>query len=809
MSDVQNIKIHLVGDADLSQLDKELNKITKSEAVLKDQLKAVDTQAKATNKTLQDESAKSAKSVDASGKSFDDLSGKVKGLASQIPGAFQVEQVLSFAKATQTAAAGTGQVSGAMNVLKVAFASTGIGLLVAAFASLLAYFQRTDEGATKLEGIMGGLGAAFGEVSGYAAEIGSKIFDAATSFESFKEVVSDAASAIGGYILNRIGAPVFLIIDLFKAAGKAIEGDLEGASKAVQDAGIRFATGFEGVTGKVSAFGERMRKAAEEAYQFALSMDEISDAERALGVELSANAIRITELIKQSKNHSLSIDERRQKLELANSIEAQGLNKTLELEQRKLDLLKQRNLRELESINQSNISVVKRLEEIEALKKEATSQNEINKLTAEEFTLKKKLLSINDNLAKEVADQEIKINNIKQSSIALTERNNNAIAALNEAAFNEEIANIKATATAEENIYKDQFIKRQITEKQLQDGLLQTQLDSLNTQKALYEKNGRDTVEIDKTIKDLLIKQRQDADKEILEADKKLQAEENEANKANIERMKNESDYFKKKEQEKTEALKKQEQIRQQTQQQTFQILTTLATGFFSLETEHRNQQISALESSKQKELASYGDNKNAQAAVNAKFAKQEADIKRKQAVADKEQALFNIAISTASAIIKQFAATPLPFGAPLIALVAATGAAQLAFAAAKPIPKFNKGTKSVPGVDTGDDSVYAMLRPGEGIMPVDKMREYRPAFEAMYDGRIPADAINSLVLNYDNGIPSGVSDNGIKSELKQINRTLSGLKQMEVTIDKNGIRTFLKSENAKTEVENNYLRLR
>jgi hypothetical protein len=65
---------------------------------------------------------------------------------------------------------------------------------------------------------------------------------------------------------------------------------------------------------------------------------------------------------------------------------------------------------------------------------------------------------------------------------------------------------------------------------------------------------------------------------------------------------------------------------------------------------------------------------------------------RQEQAKAEKKKALFDIAINTAVALVKQLGATPLPVGAPFLAAVAAIGAIQLAAAAAKPIPKFEKG---------------------------------------------------------------------------------------------------------------------
>lgn len=65
----------------------------------------------------------------------------------------------------------------------------------------------------------------------------------------------------------------------------------------------------------------------------------------------------------------------------------------------------------------------------------------------------------------------------------------------------------------------------------------------------------------------------------------------------------------------------------------------------------------------------------------------------RKRAQQQKAFDIANIITSTALAVVKQLAATPLPAGAPFVALVAAAGVAQLARAIAAPLPQYKHGT--------------------------------------------------------------------------------------------------------------------
>mgnify|MGYP006921365900 CR=1 FL=1 len=78
--------------------------------------------------------------------------------------------------------------------------------------------------------------------------------------------------------------------------------------------------------------------------------------------------------------------------------------------------------------------------------------------------------------------------------------------------------------------------------------------------------------------------------------------------------------------------------------------------------------------------------------------AKEEADIKRKQAVVDKALAVFQIGIETAKAIIGFLAMQPVtPANVALSVAAGTTGSAQIAAVVSKPIPAFAVGTKAAP----------------------------------------------------------------------------------------------------------------
>lgn len=89
----------------------------------------------------------------------------------------------------------------------------------------------------------------------------------------------------------------------------------------------------------------------------------------------------------------------------------------------------------------------------------------------------------------------------------------------------------------------------------------------------------------------------------------------------------------------------------------------------------------------------------------------------RRRALQQKGIDIANIISSGALAIVKQLAATPLPAGAPAVALVAATNGIALARAIAAPIPQYKHGTESHPGglAEVGDGGQHELVTTPDG----------------------------------------------------------------------------------------------
>lgn len=142
--------------------------------------------------------------------------------------------------------------------------------------------------------------------------------------------------------------------------------------------------------------------------------------------------------------------------------------------------------------------------------------------------------------------------------------------------------------------------------------------------------------------------------------------------------------------------------IKEAIREAGFDVLTGLTNNFFDAQDERENIELQKFQEAQDKRAAYVDELLNngvitAEEASARKIrleqetARKEAEIKRKQAVRDKNQALFNIAIDTARGIVAALAS----LNPALATAIGIAGAAQAIVVATKPIPQYYKGTDS------------------------------------------------------------------------------------------------------------------
>lgn len=135
-----------------------------------------------------------------------------------------IDQLRAKSQAMKSAVSGINAGTNALKIFKVALISTGIGALIVALGSLVAFFTKTERGAEKLERVMAGVGAVISVITDRVSKLGESI----TKFFSgdFKGAFADAKAAVTG-LNEELSREITLMVEL-----KRREQELEDARRA-------------------------------------------------------------------------------------------------------------------------------------------------------------------------------------------------------------------------------------------------------------------------------------------------------------------------------------------------------------------------------------------------------------------------------------------------------------------------------------------------------------------------------------------------------------------------------------------------
>jgi len=220
-------------------------------------------------------------------------------------------------------------------------------------------------------------------------------------------------------------------------------------------------------------------------------------------------------------------------------------------------------------------------------------------------------------------------------------------------------------------------------------------------------------------------------------------------------------------------------------------------------------EQYAMLEKQKETELLFAGDTASAKANIESQYEERKRQIANKEAQAKKKQALFNIAIDTAQAVVSALPNIPLSVTIGLI------GLAQLALVNSQEVPQFWTGTDNAPeglaltqergreiitdkqgniksmGSNKGAQLTY--LNKGDKVFNADKTMDL-----LMFN-----DNLNSILT--DNGISSPkieVNNSGISDD--QVNRIVNSINNKEsLILNYDGLDLIMKRKKANEVIEN------
>lgn len=656
--------------AELSKLTAEYKNLAKPTKEQTDRIKALSDRLKEQESAI----GNNTRNVGNYKEAFAGLSAQIGGLSPQLGAVVNGFGGLN---------GGLKTVSAGFTTLKGAIISTGIGALAVLLASLISWIKQTDEGATALSGAMAGFGIIMKRVTGFLGEgvrFFQELFDGSRSF-------GDAVQDLGKFLLENLINRFKAILIFGDAAVKFFKGDFAGATKTAADATIQLATGITDATGKLSALGAEMAKAAKEAYDYEVAIDALDDAQRDLNVTNAKNNQIVQQLIIQAKNKTLTDQERIKILERANKIEEDSFTSQLNLDKARLKLFNDRNKRESDAINQRLNNEIK-----------------LAKTEEERNRLRQKAFSINDELAQEQKDLEKKIVEGETNYILLREKNLNKIDALNQQIFadaekqrlKEEAARAKSLEEIE-MIFQQEYNlevsrlenKKRLLQLEIADSATPAQL-RLQAVKELAELE----IQIQKTKQERLLENEKltDTERTIIVENGTVERREIEQKYAEQLKViqegitKSEKEENEKRQKNRGEGITKEQasimkffQDLEEKSRSTIAIIskaTEVASKAIVLQLEKDVQYNDKL---REDELKRYGKTQADKDRINKKFDEKARKLQRDAARKQADIQSINAGINTAAAVVQALASTVPPASFVLAALTAAAGAVEIA----------------------------------------------------------------------------------------------------------------------------------
>jgi hypothetical protein len=251
----------------------------------------------------------------------------------------------------------------------------------------------------------------------------------------------------------------------------------------------------------------------------------------------------------------------------------------------------------------------------------------------------------------------------------------------------------------------------------------------------------------------------------------------------------------------------------------TFQAVGDVAQDVFNKINEMSNQRFENQRMNLEREykigLAFAGDSASARAEIEKQYQERQREIQKKEFKARKAQALVNIAIDTAQAIIATLARTPPPLGTGLAIAMGALGAVQAGLVASQQMPQFWKGTDNAPegwaltqergreiitdskgnikslGNDKGATMTY--LNKGDKVKTASETMDY-----LMFNNEL-----NAMLTNNSIDKAPSVNIQNTNIDLSPVVKAINDKPVANIGIDKDGLEMYVTTANQTKEVMN------
>jgi hypothetical protein len=619
---------------------------------------------------------------------------------------------------------------------------------------------RTKEAAKEIDALSREIGKAEAAtnrhqrgVGGYADQLGKLPGPIGGAISGFKALIVQMWALVANPIGAVIAAIVGALALLFKAFSKSDEfmNIINGGFKAMSNVldvlsdrlmsffkmmGSIFTLDWEGMrkNGKAAfdGIGQSIKDAALSGYNYIQVMDNIEDREAASLIRAAKLRAEIEELKNVSKDQTKTSKERSEAAQLAYSkeielfkLEKQFAGEKTDAEKNNLASKIQNNALSLKD-KQNQLTKWLQFDDTEinsAQEKDAAFREFYDKNEAE-FK----------NVQKMMADEIMQRAGFNQETRRLLSQLSGFKKELNEEAEKNRIEQFDLGNKKEIEKINEKHIAGITSEEEYQKELLDNDVVYLNKKLTLYKKDTKEYQDILLLIQEKSIKSQDDILKAIADRFKQQKELEEQGTKDLEDLLKDQrtveekaaDEVIKEGEKQADRKLKIDEKlvddrlkIEENLQQAKEDLISDGMNAIFNFNAMRLEKELDALDKEKEAKLSNKKLTEAQKAKIEEEYDKKSAAIKRKQAVNDKLQAMFNIALNTGMGVMNALSKV---ITAPLVPFIIAMGAIQLAMAAAQPIPKFAKGTKDAPlrGI-FGEAGVEVMFPKGGGAIFADK----------------------------------------------------------------------------------------
>ena len=247
--------------------------------------------------------------------------------------------------------------------------------------------------------------------------------------------------------------------------------------------------------------------------------------------------------------------------------------------------------------------------------------------------------------------------------------------------------------------------------------------------------------------------------------------------------------------------------------------------GLYNGFSDDYEQDLTRVRESYDRALVFAGENTEAQAELRQQLADREREIRIKQAKEEKDKALFNSIINTATGVTSALAKGNIV----LSAIIGALGLAKIAKIQSTPLPTFFVGTEDtgIGGSVDGKGGFNAVLHPNERVMTKDqnkKMHGYsndkvsniindfhnKTLFDTELEKMLAFNGIFKQSSNIPNVIVqnNGLTKQDLSEVIGRLENTINGSETSQLIIDETGMNKYIRRGNSRTQVLNRTLRI-